>query len=119
MPGGSVLGPAAGVVELLLLGVLLFFFANMPLTSLLPKALAADPRIEPPTPLPAALAAAAPAPWPAAPADALAPALAPAELASPTTLPFAPPPLADEFCAFLAAAQLGPPNAIRSVVLSG
>src|SRR5271156_1306122 len=114
MPGASPFaGPAAGVPAVAAGSGC--FFANRPLTSLLPKALAAEPTTEPPAPLPAALLAAVPAAAPAAPAAEPVAAFPAACPASPTAFPL----LAELCVPCFAAAQCSPPNAMRTTVLSG
>jgi hypothetical protein len=73
IPGGRPLPDVALEVEAgVAAAVSVFFLLNSPPTSLLPKALAAEPSTEPAAEFPAALAAAVPAAEPAEPAAELA-----------------------------------------------
>src|SRR5579864_6936897 len=115
MPVGNPLPAPSALAAGVPAAVSVFFFANRPLTSLLPKAFAAEPNTEPAALLPAVFAAAVPAADPAAPEAELVAAVPAAAPASPTTLPL--PALCWPW--FFAEAQCSPPTAMRTNVLSG
>src|ERR1700683_958990 len=110
MFGGGSLVSAAGAAA----GGVPDFLAKIPLASLLPKALAAEPRMPPATPLPAAVPAAWPAADPAALVEEPAAAWPAAVPASATVVSPAP-----ELLAFFAAAHCAPPKEMRNAVFSG